>query len=298
MARLGYQRNDRQVPDLFPGARLCVPRGIVIPWLNGEFVDAVKVHRPMGQPKLITVEGSRRNRIYPNRTAIMTGKPLVIAACEIDALLLGQELGEFAPVVTFDCGNGRPSSRALSAMLRAFPWVIAHGADDEDKRSVGDWLALSDRSVRVLPPGGKRQDWSEVYRSGLDLRGFFHSALETVVSEPVQLQATATKTDLLSDNADEGTEESPRPNPIGPVGTPNRWRCLNPYCLHKSRWWMSAYGVVLCANCQPPGLPSLVIAEGDTSTAPLVEPGRSQQAVDYPRPVPADTLIPSSGSPG
>jgi hypothetical protein len=66
--------------------------------------------------------------------------------------------------------------------------------------------------------------------------------------------------------------------------TQGRFRCLAPYCLHKGRWWMSAHRVVNCGNCRPPAFPDLVVAEGDATDAPFVEPDRSNQAIAPPGP--------------
>jgi hypothetical protein len=49
---------------------------------------------------------------------------------------------------------------------------------------------------------------------------------------------------------------------------PRCWRCLNPYCRHKGRWWKSVHGVVNCLNCRPPSFPWLVTEEGDADNAP------------------------------
>jgi hypothetical protein len=69
-----------------------------------------------------------------------------------------------------------------------------------------------------------------------------------------------------------------------PVGSPlidpgPRWSCLNPYCLHKTGWWMSIHHVVNCLNCCAPSFPELIIARGDDSEAPFVDPDRCNQAL-------------------
>src|SRR5512135_2584689 len=64
-----------------------------------------------------------------------------------------------------------------------------------------------------------------------------------------------------------------------PAEVESRWRCLNPFCLHKGRWWMSACGVINCWNCRQPAFPSLVVAAGEAEDAPFVKPDRSNQAV-------------------
>jgi hypothetical protein len=72
---------------------------------------------------------------------------------------------------------------------------------------------------------------------------------------------------------------------IQEISDARRWHCGNAFCLNKSRWWMSEFGVVNCLNCCPPGSPDLVIVQGEAKEAPIVEPGRSNQA-RVPLPVP------------
>ena len=94
-------------------------------------------------------------------------------------------------------------------------------------------------------------------------------------------------------------EENPN---LFPKPDEHRWRCLNLYCLHKGRWWMSNQGVINCMNCRPLAFRRFVVAEGDASDAPLVEPDRSNQVersdfhriMHYAKPSPEPVSGPSN----
>jgi hypothetical protein len=90
-ARLGWVRSV-MIPKR-DGVGYFKASGIAIPWINRDHPTLVKIRRPEGRtPKY--VEAFRDHpRIYPGPEAIWLGAPLVITEGELDALLLGQELG-------------------------------------------------------------------------------------------------------------------------------------------------------------------------------------------------------------
>ena len=272
---------DQRVSGIFPDERVFIPKGIVIPWLDGPDVELLNVRRDEGQPKYVAVKGSRRGGIYPGRSAIASGKPLVIVEGEFDALLLGQELGDAASVVTLGSASSRPTPRALSAMFRGHPWLVAVDADDAGERSARFWLELSGRCFRTAPPSGIGKYWSDAHQAGLDLRAHWASVLQSLGQEPsAHPERANTGSDPIDEDLSSDAEEYAPMDLI--LQGPSRWRCLNRYCLTKGRWWMSRYGVVRCMNCQPPSFPWLIIEEGDAAKAPMVERERSSQALGYP----------------
>jgi hypothetical protein len=162
-ARLGWTPGV-MVPTK-DGARYWRVAGITIPWRDRDRLALVKIRQPEGRtPKY--VEAFRdRPRIYPGPEAIRTGKPLIIAEGEFDALLLGQELGELAAVVTLGSASARPEAAILGMMLAAPVWYLATDADDAGDQAASGWLAWA---RRVRPPPGK--DWTEAHQAGIDLR--------------------------------------------------------------------------------------------------------------------------------
>ena len=114
-----------------------------------------------------------RPRIYPGPEAIRPGVPLVIAEGEFDALLLGQELGELAAVVTLGSASARPEVGILGMMLAAPVWFLATDADDAGDKAASGWPA---RARRARPPAPDK-DWTEALQSGVNLRRWWSDRL-------------------------------------------------------------------------------------------------------------------------
>ncbi len=176
-ARLGYQPSDEWIEGLYPDRKVWVPCGVVIPWFDGGDVALINIRRPQGDPRYVAVRGSQRGGLYPGRSGIVAGQPVVIVEGEFDALLLGQELHGVAPVVTLGSAGNKPSPRVKNALLAAAPWIVAGDNDEAGEKSADGWLSRSDRCVRVSTPEGSGKDWTEAHQSGLDLRAWWHETL-------------------------------------------------------------------------------------------------------------------------
>jgi hypothetical protein len=146
--------------------------GVIIPWFDGDRLALVKIRQPEGgKPKY--VEAFRdRPRIFPDSAGIEPGRPLVIAEGELDALLLGQALGNLAAVITMGSASSRPAPSTLGVMLAAAPWFVATDADEAGNKAASQWPA---RAIRVSPPEGK--DWTEAAQAGIDLRRWWSDRL-------------------------------------------------------------------------------------------------------------------------
>ncbi len=119
--------------ELLADRTVWLPGGILIPWFEGSDVALINIRRLEGAPRYVTVSGSRLGGLYPSREGVSYGKPVVIVEGELDALLLGQELGALAPLVALGMASNVPSARARSVMLAASPWVVALDADGPGK---------------------------------------------------------------------------------------------------------------------------------------------------------------------
>jgi len=147
------------------GTRFWRVSGIVLPWLDGDRLAMVKI-RCLGEFKGAKYVEAYRDQpgIYPNSAVIKSGRPLIVCEGELDALLLGQAIGELAAVVTLGSASARPEAAILGVMLAATPWFVATDADSAGDRAAGGWPA---RAVRVKPPVGK--DWTEAHQYGVEL---------------------------------------------------------------------------------------------------------------------------------
>ena len=100
--------------------------------------------------------------VYPSPQIVRPDAPLILVEGEFDALLLGQELGESAVVVTLGSASARPSPELLWTLSDARPIFAAHDADPAGDRAAGDWSA---RAIRARPPEPNK-DWTDVHRRG------------------------------------------------------------------------------------------------------------------------------------
>jgi hypothetical protein len=97
------------------------PSGVLIPWFDGPRLALLKLRQPGGR-RLKYYELYRdRPSVYPSPGAPRPGFPLIVAEGEPDTLLLGQELGPLAPVVTLGSSSARPDPPILGSMLAASP---------------------------------------------------------------------------------------------------------------------------------------------------------------------------------
>jgi DNA primase len=154
-ARLGFA--DKLRLPKRDGSGTWPVSGITLPWFDRDRLARVKIRR------LGLINGAKyieafadRPWIYPGPEGIRTAKPLIVTEGEFDALLLGQELGELAAVVTLGSASARPEGSTYLAMLPAPTWFLALDADDAGDKAASGWPA---RARRVRPPVGK--DWTE-----------------------------------------------------------------------------------------------------------------------------------------
>ena len=148
-------------------------RGIVIPWLDRDRLTLVKIRQPDGL-RLRYAEGFReRPTLFPDPRVIKPGLPLIVVEGEFDAMLLGQELGELASVVTLGSASNRPGPRLLGMMLAAPRWYISTDADDAGDRAAEGWPP---RAHRARPPRPFK-DWTEARQGGVDLRRWWTDRL-------------------------------------------------------------------------------------------------------------------------
>jgi Toprim-like len=139
----------------------------------------VKIRRRTGQEPKYAEAFRDRPSIFPTPETVRPGKPLVIVEGELDALLLGQALGDLAAVVTLGSASARPEGSTYLAMLPAPIWYLATDADPAGNKAAEGWPA---RAVRVEPPSGK--DWTEAAQAGMDLRQWWTDRLGGIEAAP------------------------------------------------------------------------------------------------------------------
>ncbi len=162
-ARLGWVRSV-MIPKA-DGVGFFKASGVTIPWHDAGRLTLVKIRQPEGREPRYVQAFADCPTLFPSMSSIRPGVPLVIVEGELDALLLGQELGELAAVITTGSASNGPSGRILTAALASPRWFAAHDADPAGDKAAALWPA---RAIRVRPPAGK--DWTDAHRAGVNLR--------------------------------------------------------------------------------------------------------------------------------
>jgi hypothetical protein len=165
-ARLGFA--ERRV-EWLPGR----PIGLLIPWWtdDGRLVKLIIRQPDNCQPKYRILYISDPI-IYPRLSAIVPGRPLIVVEGEFDCLLMQQELGDTACVVTCGSAAARPPAAILEAALGATGIFAAHDADSAGDEAASRWPG----SIRIRPPEGAK-DWTEARLRHVNLREFWEEIL-------------------------------------------------------------------------------------------------------------------------
>jgi hypothetical protein len=171
-ARLGVV--PRVMLPTTDGARFWRASGVVIPSFAGERLALIKIRQPEGRKPKYAEAFRDHPSLYPSADVIKRGKPLVVVEGEFDALLLGQELGELAAVVTLGSASSRPEGSTHMTMMPAPIWYVAHDADAAGDRAAAEWPA---RAIRVRPPAPSK-DWTDALEYGVNLRRWWTERLE------------------------------------------------------------------------------------------------------------------------
>jgi hypothetical protein len=161
--------------------------GITIPWFDGDRLALVKIRQPEGRrPKY--GEAFRDNpAIFPGRSSLRPGKPLIMCEGEFDCLLLRQELAEYEfSIVTLGSASSRVSPAIQDRMLMTPTWYLALDADQAGDKNAATWPA---RAKRIRPPAPFK-DWGDLHRAGFNaIRFHWGGILKRPVSPPEVLLA-------------------------------------------------------------------------------------------------------------
>ena len=125
----------------------------------------------------------RPPELFPAPSVVRLGKPLVIVEGEFDALLLGQDLGDLAAVVTLGSASSKPEGPPSSAGCWPPPrGIVATDADEAGDKAASGWPA---RAIRVRPPAPCK-DWTEARQAGIDLRRWWTDRLGGIEGPPLR----------------------------------------------------------------------------------------------------------------
>jgi len=154
--------------------RQWIPAGLVIPHVIGGAVHRLRIRRgdPGDGPRYIAVSGSSMAPMAWGRDKAAA----VIVESELDGLLLNQEAGDLAGVVTMGSAQAKPD-RITHETLTATPVILVSLDSDEAgaKASWKFWLETYPNAKRWPTPYGK--DPSEAAQKGLNIRTWVEAGL-------------------------------------------------------------------------------------------------------------------------
>jgi DNA primase len=173
---IGYCSQDGEYHGLF------VPRGVVIPWIAGDIVWKLNVRRPAGMPKYTAVKGSRTASALFGVDKLTCKPDCFVTEGEFDALLLWQEIGGLADVITLGSETGRLADRWLPVLLPVKRFWVTTDNDEAGERAAAYWIRLvGRRGQRILPPGNAK-DVTEAWQAGDNLTAWASDALPTQIN--------------------------------------------------------------------------------------------------------------------
>jgi len=152
------------------GKPLFLSQGITIPGVVGETCWYLKVRRPRGKPKYLHVRGSHPALFIANDLA--SHASILFCEGEFDAMLLAQEAGDLAGIVTFGSASQHLDLATWGwYLLHARRFLVAYDVDGKSENGVQGLLTLR-HAIRAMIPQlqPEDKDLTDFHKSGGDLR--------------------------------------------------------------------------------------------------------------------------------
>jgi len=154
--------------------RQWIPAGLVIPLIVGGAVHRLRIRRddPGDGPRYVIVSGSSSAPMAWN----LERAAAVIVESELDGLLLNQEAGDLAGVVSMGSAQVKPDRITHEALKRTARVLVALDTDDAGAKAAwGFWSDTYTKARRWPCVGGK--DASDARAAGLDVRAWLIAGL-------------------------------------------------------------------------------------------------------------------------
>lgn len=157
--------------------RLWIPRGIIIPLIDGGVVRRIRIRRPSAD---LTPAFNTRYYVLPGSTMspLMinpTKKAFVVIETELDAFLLDQAAGDVVGVLAMGSAATKPDVSAFNALRKADAILNALDYDQAGAKAMAWWADHLERVERWPVPDGK--DPGEAFEKGVDLREWILAGL-------------------------------------------------------------------------------------------------------------------------
>jgi len=164
--RPGHWGLEPDMKDNGTPKMLWIPRGLIIPYCQGENIFRLRIRRPRaaGDPRYYLVRGSdTRAMVWGPHQPVK-----VVVESELDGMLLHQEAGDLAGVVALGNAQARPEQAAAAALRQSRLILIALDGDAAGAREAWRWWTKNFPQARRWPPiDGK--DPAEMWQAGNEL---------------------------------------------------------------------------------------------------------------------------------
>jgi hypothetical protein len=158
--------------------RLWLPRGLVIPRMEGEGVQRLRIRRPEGEPRYYVLPGSGSAPLYLG----CQHRAAVVVESELDAWALVAAAGDLVGAYGIGNSSAKPDTESF-ARLRALDLIlVATDFDELDQKgeragakAARWWMETFPQADRWPVPIGK--DPGEAYGAGVNLRDWIKAGI-------------------------------------------------------------------------------------------------------------------------
>ncbi|MBU1194017.1 MAG: hypothetical protein KKE62_01710 [Proteobacteria bacterium] len=170
---------DEINPKTGKNKKICLPRGLVIPYVQGGQVLRLRIRLPdPGKySKYQNVFGSKN---YPFYNTLSEGTDVVIVESDLDAILLNQVLGPDVTPIALGSATNKPDT-ILMGFLRNHARHILIALDTDSaggKPCYQFWKKYFPKSSRCIIPSRFGKDPTEAALHGLNLRQWFQAGIK------------------------------------------------------------------------------------------------------------------------
>jgi len=150
---------------------LWIPRGLIIPYIEGGDIHRIRIRRPEGDPRYYVLPGSSMATMIIERAR----RAFVVVESELDAIAVGAA-NTLAGAVALGSVSAKPDAEAFAVLRGALSILNALDYDAAGAKAY-DWWAeqFGDRCARWPVPQGK--DPGDAARLGIDLEQWIKAGL-------------------------------------------------------------------------------------------------------------------------
>lgn len=163
--------------------RLWIPRGLVIPRMEGAAVHRLRIRRPEGEPRYYVLPGSSAAPLYLGQDQ----PAAVVVEAELDALALFAAAGDLVGAYAIGNSSAKPDAASAARLRRLDLILVSTDFDDPDAKgeragtkAARWWLERFPPAERWPVPAGK--DPGDAYQAGVCLREWIIAGLPAGLS--------------------------------------------------------------------------------------------------------------------